>query len=177
MSVTGIANSGMVQNVYATEKDTKKSVKEEKQEQAKKEQVMETSEKKDTFQLSEEARELLEKQREENLARWYQELKERYQDFAEKQRKSTKEAAKSGRTQGKCMRIAISLAAGDKVPIEDIEFLKKNAMELYLRAIMMRIPKENEKEKESVLDKSEKEEIRGGMQMPIVISGMSAEEE
>lgn len=54
-----------------------------------------------------------------------------------------KASAEGSETRIKCMIIARRIMSGDEVPIEDYRFLLKNDPELYGKAVMMRIEKEN----------------------------------
>ena len=61
----------------------------------------------------------------------------------EEMRKQTKASAEQYEIQRKCMLIAMRIMQGDNVPHEDIIYLAENAPELYAKAIILRMQKEN----------------------------------
>ena len=61
----------------------------------------------------------------------------------ERVREYTDAAAESSKIQLKCMKIAMRIMAGDDVPEGDHRFLLEHAPELYGKAIMMRMQKED----------------------------------
>ena len=65
------------------------------------------------------------------------------------------------KTQDKCLKIAIRIQKGDKVPPEDLAYLAKTDPKAYMMAIALRHEKPDPKEWESVLD----EEDRNGGDM------------
>ncbi len=81
------------------------------------------------------------------LAMYQQEL-----EAADEQAEAVEE---SFSTFGKCMRIAMRITNGDKVPLKDIDFLMEHEPDLYKQAIMMRRPNDEPKEWESVLDEED----------------------
>lgn len=75
-----------------------------------------------------------------------------FQDMAQAMKTDAKEAAKEAKIRIQCMKIAIRLAAGDKVPQKDEKFLIENNPEMYNQAKAAQIMKKNPKEYKSVLD-------------------------
>lgn len=74
-----------------------------------------------------------------------------------------KEFEKSAKVQSQCMLIASRIMAGDDVPIQDYKYLATNNTELYGKAIMMRVNKENpEKHKRVSEDEEETEPTKLG---------------
>ena len=51
--------------------------------------------------------------------------------------------AESIKVRIKCLQIALRIMSGDKVPVEDHQYLLKHDPELYAEAVVRRIPKEN----------------------------------
>ena len=54
----------------------------------------------------------------------------------------TNSAAEAAETRRKCQIIAMRIMRGDEVPSRDYVFLAKNELDLYMRAITMRVPNE-----------------------------------
>lgn len=80
-----------------------------------------------------------------------------FQEMAIQQQERVQEAGKTARTQAKCMKIAMRLAAGDKVPYQDERFLMENDPELHSKAMSVRIPKQDPEEYDSVLEEEDME--------------------
>ena len=64
----------------------------------------------------------------------------------------------------KCTRISGSISAGDRVPPEDLRYLKEHDMTAYLLALVTRKPKEDPEDKDSVLSEEDIEELEGRTQ-------------
>lgn len=64
----------------------------------------------------------------------------------------------------KCMKIALNVASGNKVPEQDQQYLRENNPELFAQSLEMRIPNENPEECDSVTkeDESSDDESKGG---------------
>jgi len=71
----------------------------------------------------------------------------------------------------KCLKIARRIMRGDKVSIKDLQYLMENDPELYLLAIMFRVPKEDPEEHECISD--EENNSWDGSQNSMVSSGAS----
>jgi len=63
-----------------------------------------------------------------------------------------KAEANAMRTRLKCMLIATRIMQGDEVPKEDMRYLAKNDIELYNKAILMKIVNENPKKHNKISD-------------------------
>lgn len=74
--------------------------------------------------------------------------------------KQTKKARDLAKIQAKCKLIAMRIMSGDTVPWQDYRYLAKNDPELYGKAIIMRIEKEDPKKHKRV---SEEEEDKKSM--------------
>lgn len=61
----------------------------------------------------------------------------------------------------KCARISASISAGDRVPPEDLKYLKEHDMNAYRLAMVTRKPKKDPEDKESVLSDEDKAELEG----------------
>ena len=61
----------------------------------------------------------------------------------------------------KCARISGSISAGDRVPPEDLKYLKEHDMQAYRLAMVTRKPKRDPADKESVLSEEAKAELEG----------------
>lgn len=61
----------------------------------------------------------------------------------------------------KCARISGSISAGDRVPPEDLKYLKEHDMQAYRLAMVTRKPKRDPADKESVLSEEDKAELEG----------------
>ncbi len=55
----------------------------------------------------------------------------------------------------RCLKIALRIAAGDHVPQKDMQYLREHYPELYAQAMLMRTPKKEPKEYESLLEDEE----------------------
>lgn len=112
-----------------------------------------------------------------------QKLKEQdnFLSFLQDQLDSIKEQEKteedSWEEYGKCLKIAMSIASGDNVPRQDIEYLKEHNPELFGQAMALRIPKKDPEDCESVLEDEDGEdsENSGNGSARIVESGASVE--
>lgn len=62
----------------------------------------------------------------------------------------------------KCQKIFARVAAGDKVPPEDLRYLEKNDPEGFKLALAMRTPKKHPKEWKSVLDDEDRRSLDAG---------------
>lgn len=78
-----------------------------------------------------------------------------YQQELEAADEQAEAVEESFSTFGKCMRIAMRITNGDKVPLKDIDFLMEHEPDLYKQAIIMRRPNDEPKEWESVLDEDD----------------------
>lgn len=88
-----------------------------------------------------------------------------------------KEAGEDGWEEfGKCLKIAMSIASGDNVPQQDIQYLKEHNPELFGQAMALRMPKKDPEDCESVLDDEDSEgsEDSGSSSARVVESGTSA---
>lgn len=61
----------------------------------------------------------------------------------------------------KCARISASISSGDRVPPEDLKYLKEHDMNAYRLAMVTRKPKKDPTDKESVLSEEDKAELEG----------------
>lgn len=59
----------------------------------------------------------------------------------------------------KCAKISASISAGDRVPPEDLRYLKRHDMNAYRLAMVTRKPKHDPKDKESVLSEEDIKEM------------------
>ena len=108
-------------------------------------------------------------------------LKERGSQFEgflqnlEEMRKQSKASAEMFEIQRKCLLIAIRIMSGDNVPPEDIIYLAENAPELYARAMIMRMYKEDPEDHKRVSEdkKSESAEPKSA-ETPAIESGEAA---
>jgi len=108
--------------------------------------------------ISDEGLELLNKQmtekseeenKEENKIRdYYLELREQLKQAHE----SADATGESFESLGKCIQIAMRIVSGDRVPLQDQQYLMEHNMELYSMAMNMRMVKEDPKEWESLLE-------------------------
>mgnify|MGYP007002648112 FL=1 len=55
----------------------------------------------------------------------------------------------------RCLKIALRIAAGDHVPQKDMQYLREHYPDLYAQAMLMRTPKKDPKEYESLLEDEE----------------------
>ncbi|NLZ83728.1 MAG: hypothetical protein GX915_08690 [Clostridiales bacterium] len=102
-------------------------------------------------------KQMIEKSEEENkqenkIRDYYLELQEQLKQAHE----SADAAGESFESLGKCIQIAMRIVSGDKVPIQDEQYLMENNMELYSMAMNMRMIKEDPKEWDSLLDEDKK---------------------
>lgn len=85
--------------------------------------------------------------------------------FLQDQLDSIKEQEKAGEEGwadfGKCLRIAARIAAGDNVPQQDMQFLQEHNPELFMKAMLLRRPKEDPEDCESELEDEEDSEDSG----------------
>jgi hypothetical protein len=102
-------------------------------------------------------------EREEKQAAKREEMKNNYEMLSrnlENVNAQSEAYAEAAKIQLKCMKIATRIMAGDDVPKADHRFLAEHAPELYGRAIMMRVLKENpEKHRQLSEDKNIIDEI------------------
>ena len=61
----------------------------------------------------------------------------------------------------KCARISASISSGDRVPPEDLKYLKEHDMNAYRLAMVTRKPKRDPQDKDSVLSEEDKAELEG----------------
>lgn len=109
----------------------------------------------DTVEISAEGRELSRKSKEEEQGKTVgQKI---YEETL-----ATKEAFKEAEIRTKCAEIAMKLAAGEKIPVEDHKYLQKNEPEMYAQAMKVRIPKNESEEAEKRISKEDgqKESVR-----------------
>lgn len=76
-------------------------------------------------------------------------------DMIAESREQAEAASEGAKVMSRCLRIALSIMAGDRVPIEDEHYLQENEPEMYMRAILMRRMKEDPEDKDSVLEDEE----------------------
>jgi hypothetical protein len=86
----------------------------------------------------------------------------RMESFADTMKQQIKQAQEQGKAEANamkirlnCMLIAARIMKGDEVPKEDIRYLKKNDMELYNKAILMRIQNDHPKKHKKISDNKE----------------------
>lgn len=103
-------------------------------------------------------------------------LKEQSRRVAEEMAAMGKEEEKSGQSSqldflkkemdimDKCARISASITKGDRVPPEDLRYLKAHDMNAYLLALVTRKPKRDPEDKDSVLSEEDIEELENGTQ-------------
>lgn len=96
-----------------------------------------------------------ENQQENKIRDYYLELRDQLKQAHE----SADAAGESFKTLGKCIQIAMRIAGGDKVPIQDEQYLMENNMELYSMAMNMRIIKEDPKEWDSLLEEDKEDTL------------------
>jgi hypothetical protein len=65
--------------------------------------------------------------------------------------------AEEAKVRLKCLMIAMRIMAGDTVPREDYRYLAKNDLELYSKAVSMRIEQENPKKHKKISESDNKE--------------------
>lgn len=70
-------------------------------------------------------------------------------------RSQGKSMADSARVRMKCLMIAARIMSGDIVPNADQRYLAENDLELYSRAVSLRVVKENPKKHKSIVDDEE----------------------
>lgn len=75
-----------------------------------------------------------------------------FKDQIEQVRKEAQSSGEEAKKIAKCLKIAMEIAAGNVVPEQDQEYLRKNNPDLFAKAMEMRIPKEEPEECESVLE-------------------------
>lgn len=107
------------------------------------------------------------------------EEKDNFLSFLQDQLDSIKEQEKAGEegwnTLGKCLRIAARIAAGDNVPQQDMQYLQEHNPELYMKAMLLRMPKEDPEDYESVLEDEEDNESDGAGSARVVESGTTVD--
>lgn len=107
------------------------------------------------------------------------EEKENFLSFLQDQLDSIKEQEKAGEEGwadfGKCLRIASRIAAGDNVPQQDMRFLQEHNPELFMKAMLLRRPKEDPEDCESELEDEEDSEDSGAGSAKISESGTSVD--
>lgn len=152
MSINGISRTNPQLQAYAAERLIKidnstveKIGSVERTENIENTEVIEKSEKTEViknFKSAEERKADREKKQIEKL----NEMKNNYETLSrglKNVNEQTEAAAEASRIQLKCMKIAMRIMAGDDVPVKDHQFLVEHAPELYGKAIMMRIQKED----------------------------------
>lgn len=83
-----------------------------------------------------------------------------FKDQIEQLRKETQSNGEEAKKIAKCLKIAMEIAAGNVVPKQEQEYLRKNNPEMFAKAMEMRIPKEEPEECESVLEDGDMENGR-----------------
>jgi len=120
----------------------------------------------DTAEISAAANQKAEKKPEDRLndqKKKLEEMRGRHNWLLEelkKAKEANKAEADGWKTKIKCMQIAMRIMAGDNVPIEDHRYLAKNDMELYSKAISMRVEKQDPKEHDR-LSEDEEDRVEG----------------
>lgn len=61
----------------------------------------------------------------------------------------------------RCLKIALRIAAGDHVPQKDMQYLREHYPDLYAQAMLMRTPKKEPKEYESLVEDEEDMKAEG----------------
>lgn len=85
-------------------------------------------------------------------------VRQQARESAEQARESAEAMADWLEAKLKCLQIASRILAGDRVPPEDSRFLLENDPKLYQMAVTGRLPKEDPKEYDSLLDDEDREE-------------------
>lgn len=111
-----------------------------------------------TLTISQEAKEQKLKKQQEREA-WLKQEQEQFQAMAEQEKESSEQRGEALKKQMKCLRIAMNIVSGDRVPPEDEAYLLKNDPELYNKSMSMRMPKKDPEECDSVLEDEDKEEM------------------
>ncbi len=70
----------------------------------------------------------------------------------------------------KCAKISASISAGDRVPPEDLRYLKEHDMNAYRLAMATRKPKHDPKDKDSVLSEEDVKELESGSEVSMPAS-------
>jgi len=111
---------------------------------------------KDTVEISTEGRERAGnlKNETESTLNWYEEMM-RQLESAREQGEAMAEAA---RVRIKCLIIAARIMSGDKVPREDYRYLAKHDLELYSKAVSLRMEKEDPKKHRRVSEKEKSDD-------------------
>lgn len=116
----------------------------------------------DSVTVSAEARRLLREEQEKKSLKEKQEARlTQGEGIREQIRQAQEQADAQGEAMenhGKCMLIASRIMSGDKVPKEDEQFLIENNAELYMRAITMRVEKEDPREYDRLSEDKERGE-------------------
>ena len=111
----------------------------------------------DTVTLTIDEKQRLKKEaRQKQLEEAQQELKE-YQRMLEASKAQAEAAGDAAKIRLKCMIIASRIMSGDKVPLEDYQYLAKNEPGLYGKALTMRFERDKPK-KHNRLSEEEEEE-------------------
>ena len=109
----------------------------------------------DTVDISVNAKE---KNKETDFQAMLEEMRNRLQAFREelkRARETGEGAAEAWKEKIKCMQIAMRIMSGNKVPEEDHRYLRERDMDLYSRAITMRIEKEDPEEHDRLSEDEE----------------------
>ena len=102
---------------------------------------------------------------------------ERFTERLEEMRKQSQASSEFYETQRKCMLIAMRIMQGDNVPHEDIAYLVENAPEMYAKAIIMRIQKEDPEDHERVSEEKEDDPVSpGGASVSVELSEIAVPE-
>lgn len=107
------------------------------------------------------------------------EEQDNFLSFLQDQLDSIKEQEKAGEEGwedfGRCLKIAASIAAGDNVPQKDMKFLQEHEPELFMKAMLLRRPKEDPEDCDSVLEDEEDSDDSGAGSAKISESGTSVD--
>ncbi|MCM1496323.1 MAG: hypothetical protein NC089_11070 [Bacteroides sp.] len=107
------------------------------------------------------------------------EEQDNFLSFLQDQLDSIKEQEKAGEEGwedfGRCLKIAASIAAGDNVPQKDMQFLQEHEPELFMKAMLLRRPKEDPEDCDSVLEDEEDSGDSGAGSAKVVESGSSVD--
>lgn len=107
------------------------------------------------------------------------EEQENFLSFLQQQLDSIKEQEKAGEegweSFGKCLEIAGRIAAGDNVPQQDMQYLQEHNPDLFMKAMLLRRPKEDPEDYESVLEDEEDSQDSGENSARVVESGTTVD--
>ena len=107
------------------------------------------------------------------------EEQDNFLSFLQDQLDSIKEQEKAGEEGwedfGRCLKIAASIDAGDNVPQKDMQFLQEHEPELFMKAMLLRRPKEDPEDCDSVLEDEEDSDDSGAGSAKISESGASVD--